>query len=731
MQRLELLLALTDRLTAPLRTAGGAVQTFASKSQAAFKQIGIGGAALYGVGLGMKAALQPAIEMDRALGEVKSLGVAEAGLKKLRNASLDFTMAYGGSAQEFVRSSYDIQSAIAGLTDNELSRFTAASAVLAKGTKSSSATITNYMGTMYGVFKKQADAMGKGAWVEQVAGQTATAVQMFKTTGDQMSAAFGSVGAAATSAGIDAAEQFAILGQLQSTMSGSEAGTKYKSFLAGIGGAQKTLGLNFVNEDGTMKSVVSIMKLIQGKFGDLSKVADASLMKKAFGSDEAVAMIKLLNADIGGLEKNINALGNVKGMEKAAEMAQAMADPWEQGLAVLNALRIEIGTQLLPVLYPFINQANEGGKSFAKWLRMYPNITRAIGVMGGALLGLAAAGAITNIMIGTFKFISAGITPILSLMAKLLRLNAIGNLIAAGATFIYQKALSSLRTSFLAAAIAGRGLAMSIALATWPILLVGVAIAGVVALVVKFWQPIKAFFTGFTQGFSEAWKGMSPISPAFSKIGDALGWVWDKVSALFGIFGGLLTPVALSGAELDSVSAAGAAFGKIVAGAINIILMPLDVLIGTFGFLWDAIKIVGQGFLDIWDSIDINHPIDSVKNIATGMLAIFDNLWELVKGSFSSAYGWIVDKLNVLPGINIEAPELAGVGVTPSNALSGDTPLLTGTAALSAGQGGIAQSIQNSSEKKTQIDNSSRVTNVTVNGTSPSQMSEWMELHAY
>ncbi|WP_173672780.1 phage tail tape measure protein, partial [Escherichia coli] len=112
-------------------------------------------------------------------------------------------------------------------------------------------------------------------------------------------AAFTTLGASAKAAGIDAAEQFAVLGQLQATMSGSEAGTKYKAFLAAVGSAQKKLGLNFVNKDGTMKSVVEIMKLIRGKFGDLSKVADSDLLKSAFGSDEAVAMIKLLNADIG------------------------------------------------------------------------------------------------------------------------------------------------------------------------------------------------------------------------------------------------------------------------------------------------------------------------------------------------------------------------------------------------------------------------------------------------
>ena len=62
---------------------------------------------------------------------------------------------------------------------------------------------------------------------------------MFKTTGQQMSDAFTAVGANATSAGIGLSEQMAILGQLQATMSGGEAGTKYKAFLSGVGGSKE------------------------------------------------------------------------------------------------------------------------------------------------------------------------------------------------------------------------------------------------------------------------------------------------------------------------------------------------------------------------------------------------------------------------------------------------------------------------------------------------------------
>ncbi|ACR69441.1 phage tail tape measure protein [Edwardsiella ictaluri] len=730
MQRLELLLSLNNKLTRPLRAAGSQVQAFAATSRAAFGQIAIGGAALWGVGHAIKGALQPAIEMDRALGEVRSLGVAESGLRKLQRASLDFTMAYGGNAAEFVRSSYDIQSAIAGLTDNELSRFTAASATLARATKSSSATITAYMGTMYGIFEQQANAMGRGAWVEQIAGQTATAVQMFKTTGDQMSAAFTSLGASATAAGVDVAEQFAVLGQLQATMSGSEAGTKYRAFLAGIGGAQTTLGLNFTRRDGTMKGITEIMRLIQGKFGDLSKVTDSDLLAKAFGSKQAVAMVKLLNANIGNLEKNITTLGNSRGMGKAAEMAGAMADPWKQSLAVINAMRIEIGTQLLPVLYPFIDQAVSGGREFIKWLQLYPNITRAIGLMAVAMLALAAAGAVVNITLGVMRFVGSGLKAAFTVLAWAFRLNAIGTLISASATKVYAMALRHLRAGMLASSIAGRGLAVSIAMVTWPILLIGAAIAGVVLLVYKFWQPIRAFFSGFIQGFSDAWVELSKGSPLFTIMARGIAWVWSGVKTLFGWLSGLFTPIALTGEQFSRVSQAGASFGRIAAAAVSAILAPLEMITNALGLVWDAIVIIGQGWIDIWEAIDIENPLQSMKRIAAGILNIFGNLWALVKSSFSSAYNWIIEKLNLIPGVSIEMQPIPTPDALNGNAGDEATPLLTAGQVQSAGPGGIGQQIRNSNNSKTDIDQSVRTTTFNIASASAGDIRELQELYA-
>ena len=695
-QRLELLLELTDRLTRPLRAAGRQVQGFAATSRGAFRDIATGGAALWGVGAAIQGALMPAIEMDRALGEVKSLGVAESGLRKLSRAAVDFTMEYGGAAQDFVRASYDIQSAIAGLTDDELSRFTTASATVAAATKSSAQTITDYMGTMYGIFKDKADAMGKSKWIEQIAGQTALAVNIFKTTGDNMSAAFTSLGASAKAAGIDAAEQFAVLGRLQFTMKGGEAGTKYKAFLANAGKAQKKLGLNFVNKDGTMKSVVEILKLIRGKFGDLSKVADADLLKSAFGSDEAVGMITRLINNIDDLENDINTLGNVKGMDNAIKMAQAMADPWEQAAAIINGIRIEIGTQLLPVLYPFIQKSNEGGKSFVAWLRLYPNITRAIGLLSAALIGVAAVGATVNVVMGVAKFIWVGLRMVWMTVIAPLKL----------IVFLY-RTMRVVMLAFCAAARMVRAiyLAINIAMGVMNIraraqlLLMGLQRAGMLlqAAALSAVSVAMGIYSAVTSGAAIATQLLfSPITLiilALAALGVGIYFLitrWDEIKA----------------ALMDT-----AAF-QWVAGIINS-------MGAWFDNAWSAIR---DGWNALVNYFSTHSPLDALKDLAGGILNIFSNLWELVKQSFSDSWGWIVDKLNMIPGVNIGTSESTG---------SGEGSVLTGGKAISAGPGGIAAEMQNNSENQTTIDNSRRVVNVNVQDPSPARLNEWMELHAY
>ncbi|WP_019615478.1 phage tail tape measure protein [Psychromonas ossibalaenae] len=406
--RLLMTVALIDQVTKPLQGITAQMQTTVDAGRQGMANMASGGAGLVAAGFAVQNALMPAIEMDRKMGVVKSLGVTDAALKQLQATALDFSVEYGKSATDFVAASYDIQSAIAGLSGDELSQFTKASGVLAAATKADTATITSYMGTMYGIFKNQATEMGKGEWVEQVAGMTASAVQMFKTTGSEMSSAFTSIGAEATSVGIGMNEQMAILGTLQATMSGSEAGTKYRAFLNGVAKAQDELNMSFTDSQGQMLPMIDILEQLKGRYGDTISVAESAELTKAFGTQEAVGMIKLLMADTAGLAQNIDALGQVQGMSKAEEMAASMTDQWERLEAVFFAVRASVFGAVLPSINAVVASMIDGITVLSVWLHEFPILGEIIGYVAIAGISLAGVVAVLSLAMGIGQMMSAG-----------------------------------------------------------------------------------------------------------------------------------------------------------------------------------------------------------------------------------------------------------------------------------------------------------------------------------
>ncbi|EPZ5428096.1 phage tail tape measure protein [Vibrio parahaemolyticus] len=514
-EALRFTVGLVDQISKPLGNIQRNLTDVANTYRDGTHTMVAGAAGVAGAGFALQSALMPAIEMDRALGEVKSLGVADEQLKMLSTTAMEFATEYGKSAVEFVSASYDIQSAIAGLAGNELSEFTKASGVLAAATKADTATITNYVGTMYGIFQNTANQMGKADWVNMLGGQTAKAVQMFKTTGDQMSAAFTSVGAAATSVGVGMTEQMAILGTLQSTMSGSEAGTKYRAFLAGAAKAQDALNMSFTDSQGQLLPIVDILEQIKGRYGDTVSVAEAAELSKAFGTQEATAMIQLLMQNTDGLATSIDALGQVKGLDVAEQMAGAMTDQWERLEQGLFSVRAAFGAALLPALLPIVGALADGASVLIEWTQLFPNITKWIGYAGITLLSFVAINGLLTMAVGIGK----------QAMASYILVTKGYGLAVAGVNSI----LKAFKVAMLAA---------NIAMMANPIgLMVGAVVAAIAAVgaLIYYWDDLKASF-GDTSGFAfigdmaNSMKDM--FAGVFNWITESLAGIWESVKGL-------------------------------------------------------------------------------------------------------------------------------------------------------------------------------------------------------
>ena len=400
--RLAFILSLTDKVTAPMGKVKMGFSDLAEQSEKHIKTMGFGLAGITGAYVGITQSMEPALEMNRALGEVRSLNVAEDALNALNRKSLEFSVAYGENAKDFVASAYHIEGAIKGLAGSQLATFTNASNLLAKATKSDASTMGTYVGTMYNLFKGEADAMGKGQWVETLTGQTATAVQLFRTSGEQIGEAFKAAGGLASTAGVSLAEQMAVLGALGNTMDGGEAGGLYKSFFENVSGASEKLGMSFVDQKGKLLPIMDVLDKLKGKFGDLTIEANGKKLRDAFGG-EATRLITTLMGDTERLKNGMEQLGNVRGLENAERMAKNMVDPWQQFSAAVQALRIAFGQSLIPILTPLMDRLMGIAGTLTRWTQLFPNITRLMGIVTLSFLAITAAMSLLTLTVGLSK----------------------------------------------------------------------------------------------------------------------------------------------------------------------------------------------------------------------------------------------------------------------------------------------------------------------------------------
>lgn len=506
LEKLQFIVGLVDKASGPAGKIVAQIDQITAHAQKGMQKLATGGAGLYATAYALKSMLGPAIEMDRALGTLKSLKVSQEGLALLEKTALKTSTQIGGSAADIVRSAYDIQSAMsaANLSDVELSAFTSAAATLAKGTLSSADTITDYMGTMYGIFESTADKMGKAQWVEQLTGQTATAVQMFKTTGSEMAGAFSRVGAVAEKAGFSAAEQMAVLGTLQTTMKGSEAGTKYVQFLANAAKAGGDLGLEFTDANDRLLPIVEILNRIKGKFGETFTESAKLDIQKAFGSQEAFALITNLIGKTDSLAGSIKTLSDVSGMDEAVAMAKAIADPWERLDAAGAAIKTTFGRVMQPVLVPAAEWLIRMGDAVVSLTEKYPTLTRVIGVGILVVFGLVAAVSAFTLASGIAQMTLAGLQGVL-LAGRI-------------AMLLFNAALWANPI-------------------TWVVLGIAALVAAIV-LAVRHWDDIKAAALGFVNGamakLAELKTWIAGLNP-FAVLGAGIDWLIAKINLIPGI----------------------------------------------------------------------------------------------------------------------------------------------------------------------------------------------------
>ncbi|EAM1726509.1 phage tail tape measure protein [Salmonella enterica] len=654
MKQLDFTLSLIDKLSRPLKQAQSSVTGFAEKSKVAFMQIGGGVMALAGTGMAIRGALSPAIEMYDALNDAASKGIDDQALKAVQRDALRFSTTYGASAVEFVQSTESINSAIAGLTGNELPKVTKVANTLAFALKSTAAETAEFMGQMFGNFSADAERLGKVQFAEQLAGKMVYMRKVFGTEMGTIKDLMEGARGVGTNYGVGLDEQLAVLGQLNRTL-GTEASSAYEGFMTGAVEGAKKLGLSFTDATGKMLSMPEMLIKLQGKYGkslEGNLKAQAEL-DAAFGDSSAV--VKHLYGNVALLQRNITELGGSDGLKRTQEMASKLVKPWDRFVQILKAIQTVIGLTLIPVLYPVLNRLADMGQTFARWMQLFPNIARVIGYAAMALLGFAAVGAVANIVMGASKFIMAGLRGIWVAMTAVTKAYTAMVWLAQIAVIAWNATLKFLRGALLAVRMAAIMAGIGINLMSWPVLLVIGAITLLAAgcwLLIKHWDTVKAAVME---------------TSAFQACARVVAW-----------------------------------------------------LAGVFSTAWQFISEGWNSFIALLTGFS---PSQALSGLASGIVSMFDNVWQSVKGGFLKSWNWIVEKLNKIPGVDISmANETSSPPLTVNN-------LSTGGELKGIDKGGISKSVSNNSRSVT--DNSRKINTVNIypkEMITPGQLMEFQEL---
>jgi len=317
-------------------------------------------------------------------------------------------------------------------------------------------------------------------WATAFSGAMAQTVASFKTNGTQMADAIKNIGAVAAASNIPLNEQLAVLGQLQTTMPGSEAGTLYKAFIMKAAEAGDELGLSFTDTSGRLKGVVPILQEIKRQFPDLSNAAAQVKLKKAFGSDEAVKFLLQMSAGMESLEGNIQSVG--RAMKTGTAVTEQMADAMNQDIGARFLLLRQqmanlseiLGRTLLPVVTPMINGVSRFILFLQRMAKSMPGVTRVV-------LGLSMA-------LGTILVVAGAVTAAVGMVGLM---------------------LPAIKAGFVA---------------------ISAALAGVGSAVATYFLPVTAIIAGVILSvylLKRAWE------TNFGGIQDVITGAWNKVSLVF------------------------------------------------------------------------------------------------------------------------------------------------------------------------------------------------------
>ncbi|ENO8941512.1 phage tail tape measure protein [Salmonella enterica] len=347
--------------------------------------------------------------------------------------------------------------------------------------------------------------------------------------------------------------------------------------------ALKELGVSVADATGKMRPaevvLADIYKSVK-KYGDVDQL---SFFKDIAGEEAAKSFQALVqSAGSGELQKLLAELKSSRG--ETAAVAKKMADNLDGDLKNLDSawegFRIQIEELVDGALRGLVQGISNIVGAMTAWARENPELTKALLTVGGSALALTAISGGLSLAVGLL------LGPVAKLRLGFELLTGTRGLGRAIPLFTQLRAVWGVITG----AVSVLGGALSLLLS--PVGLIGAAFVAAGVLIWRYWEPIKAFFTGF---FSWVWEALTPLRDAFSALSPVFDLIGNGIKSVRDWFTRLLEPATTSKETLEKCASAGKTFGRVLGTALTTLLWPLQQLMIGVGWLLEKLGLIPDG----------------------------------------------------------------------------------------------------------------------------------------
>lgn len=362
---------------------------------------------------------------------------------------------------------------------------------------------------------------------------------------------------------------------------GSMAGTSLRAGLsrmvAPVGKGQAALdklGVSVKDASGKLRDADDILKDVGKSMRKFDQASQIRMKKDIFGEEAMVGMGAVIDAVMNGRYDALKT-ANIGAEGEADKNAKVKIDNLKGDLKQLQSAWEDLGIEIQENVDSPLRRVTQSLTGFigkvGQWMKEHPKTTQALAVGAIAIATLVTA-------LGALALAAATvIVPFAAMRLSLFMLTGaqgFGGLMAAGSSAIN---------------LIGGGFSLLLS----PVGLFVAAIVAAGVLIYQYWEPIKAFFSGFWNGFTSA---LAPIGLAFSATFAPLAPIFDgisnAVSKVWNWFKELLSPVQLSTEELKSCTEAGQVFGEVVGKAINALFFPIQQVAKGLGWILEKLGVI-------------------------------------------------------------------------------------------------------------------------------------------